>query len=175
MDLNHVLIIDSFLTPKECNKIIKMYAPLKFRVLGDHSGYEDWGVNITSEKLKFLFKKLEKATLKYRKKFPEVNYLSKITLRECRIKLFRPGKHFANWHADHDPEAPTRILGLMIYLSDHQCGTQFFNGDVVRSKQGRLIIWPSSFTHTHRGQKCPENKNRYLFSGYYTYIITQKT
>ena len=172
MDLNHVLIIDSFLTPEECNKIIQMYAPLKSRVLGDHSGYEDWNVHPGSEKLKFLVKKLEKVTIKYREKFPEVNYLDRTVLDECRIKLFRPGKHYAGWHADHSPAWPARILGLMIYLSDHQCGTEFFNGDVVRSKQGRLIMWPSSFTHTHRGQKCPDNKNRYLFSGYYRYIIT---
>ena len=174
MDLNHVLIIDSFLTPEECNKIIQMYAPLKSRVLGDHSGYEDWNVHPGSEKLKFLVKKLEKVTIKYREKFPEVNYLDRTVLDECRIKLFRPGKHYAGWHADHSPAWPARILGLMIYLSDHQCGTEFFNGEVVRSKQGRLIMWPSSFTHTHRGQKCPENKNRYLFSGYYAYTITQK-
>ena len=172
MDLNHVLIIDSFLTPEECNKIIQMYAPLKSRVLGDHSGYEDWNVHPGSEKLKFLVKKLEKVTIKYREKFPEVNYLDRTVLDECRIKLFRPGKHYADWHADHSPAWPARILGLMIYLSDHQCGTEFFNGDVVRSKQGRLIMWPSSFTHTHRGQKCPDNKNRYLFSGYYRYLIT---
>ena len=174
MDLNHVLIIDSFLTPEECNKIIQMYAPLKSRVLGDHSGYEDWNVYPGSEKLKFLVKKLEKVTIKYREKFPEVNYLDRTVLDECRIKLFRPGKHYAGWHADHSPAWPARILGLMIYLSDHQCGTEFFNGDVIRSKQGRLIMWPSSFTHTHRGQKCPENKNRYLFSGYYGYIMPQK-
>ena len=172
MDLNHVLIIDSFLTPEECNKIIQMYAPLKSRVLGDHSGYEDWNVHPGSEKLKFLVKKLEKVTIKYREKFPEVNYLDRTVLDECRIKLFRPGKYYADWHADHSPAWPARILGLMIYLSDHQCGTEFFNGDVVRSKQGRLIMWPSSFTHTHRGQKCPDNKNRYLFSGYYIYLIT---
>ena len=172
MDLDHVLIIDSFLTPKECNKIIQMYASLPSRVLGDHSGYEDWSVHINSEKLKFLVKKLEKVSTKYSKKFPEVAYLSRSVLDECRFKLFRPGKHFVHWHADHIPTSPTRVLGLMIYLSDHQCGTEFFNGDVVRSKQGRLIMWPSSFTHTHRGQKCPENKNRYLFSGYYRYLIT---
>jgi len=163
--------MDSFLTSKECNKIIKTCSSVEFtKKIDVLCGYEEWVVsNPVAKELKFLVKKLQKAILKYSKKFPEIKLIPTINLRDCRIKLFRPGKHFVRWHADHSPESPQRVLGIMIYLTDHKSGTEFFNGNVVRSKAGRLIIWPSSFTHMHRGQKCPNNKERYLFSGYFEY------
>ena len=169
MDLNHVLIIDSFLTSRECNKIIKINSSVKFSKEVPVAGYEDRIVDILSKELKFLPKKLQKAISKYSKKYPEINFIASLDLVDCRIKRFRPGKHFAHWHADHSPYTTKRILGVMIYLTDHKSGTEFFNGNVVRSKAGRIIIWPSSFTHMHRGQKCPNNKERYIFSAYFEY------
>jgi len=58
----------------------------------------------------------------------------------------------------------------MIYLTEHNCGTEFFNGDYIKSEIGRLVIFPSYFTHTHRGQKCPNNKTRYIITGYVNFI-----
>ena len=55
----------------------------------------------------------------------------------------------------------------MIYLSTHKCGTEFHDGLLILSHIGRLTIFPSYFTHTHRGQVCPEKKDRYLLGGYY--------
>ena len=31
-------------------------------------------------------------------------------------------------------------------MSDHNCGTEFYDGEVVKSKTGRAIVFPSSIT-----------------------------
>ena len=60
-------------------------------------------------------------------------------------------------------------INFMIYLSTHECGTKFFDGNYIKSKKGRLAIFPSYFTHTHRGMPCPEKKDRYMFGGYFNF------
>ena len=59
----------------------------------------------------------------------------------------------------------------MIYLSTHDCGTEFWNGDIIKSEKGRLVMFPAAYTHIHRGQKCPDNNNRYLVGGYINYYL----
>ena len=31
-------------------------------------------------------------------------------------------------------------------------------------------MFPAYFTHTHRGQACPHNKDRYMLGGYFHYF-----
>jgi hypothetical protein len=35
----------------------------------------------------------------------------------------------------------------------------------VKAEQGRLVIWPAGFTHTHRGNP-PLSGNKYLLTGW---------
>ena len=48
--------------------------------------------------------------------------------------------------------------------------TLFYNKKVIKSEIGKLVIFPSYFTHTHRGQKCPDKKNRYIITGYVNFL-----
>jgi hypothetical protein len=108
---------------------------------------------------------------KYEKMYPEINLTKdKWALTELIFKHFKPGNFFSDWHSEVGLTRPSRVLNMMIYLSEHDCGTQFFNQDVIKSRIGRLTIFPSYFTHTHRGQICPDNKDRYILGGYYNFI-----
>jgi len=108
----------------------------------------------------------------YTKQFPEMS----ITPSQWGfdkpflIKKFLPGKAFDVWHCEHGYTEPQRIACAIIYLSDHNCGTEFYDGSVVLSKKGRLMVFPTFWTHMHRGQVCPDNKDRYIISGYISYI-----
>ena len=88
------------------------------------------------------------------------NYIS------CDIK---PKNSFDHWHSEHSVNSPLRILALQIYLSSHKCGTKFYRYKTIKSEKGRLAIWPAYFTHTHKGQVCPDNLNRFILSGYYRF------
>ena len=85
------------------------------------------------------------------------------------FKHFPPGHSFSNWHCEHDLRYPNRILCCQVYLSDHNCGTEFYDGEIVKSKTGRAIDFPSYFTHTHKGQVCPDGKTRYILTGYFEF------
>ena len=87
-----------------------------------------------------------------------------------RFKKFKGKKYFDKWHSENCIKYPNRVLNLMIYLSDHDCGTEFFNGEVIPSVTGNAVIFPSYFTHTHKGQPCPKGKTRYIITGYFNFI-----
>ena len=84
--------------------------------------------------------------------------------------MFEKNKGFINWHSEHSFSYPFRVLSLQIYLSNHNCGTEFFRDIIINSNCGRGILFPSYFTHTHRGIVCPDKKDRYIITGYLTFI-----
>ena len=172
LKLDHVLIIDNFLTDIECDRLINFYNQKpNFRVEDKEAGYEGYIIAnyFDDPAVSFMKEKMDSISYKYTAKFPEIHYTEYWKLEELRFKRFKPGNWFSAWHSEHGMTCPHRILGLQIYLSTHDCGTQFFRGDVIKSEKGRLAVWPAYFTHAHRGQKCPQGFERYILSGYYNF------
>lgn len=166
--MNNILIIDNFLTSEECDFFIEMIEKNK-------------SVKKETEPLNYLYCDVEKSytteieskiILQYKNKYPQINLTPSFWKINhfFRIKKFEENKFFDNWHCEHDYSHPYRIACIMIYLSDHYCGTEFFNKEVVLSKKGRLLVFPTFWTHIHKGQPCPESKKRYLMSNYIEYI-----
>ena len=61
-------------------------------------------------------------------------------------------------------------MNLKDYLSDNDSQTEFMRYRNVRTKAGRGIMFPAYFTHTHRGSICKKGLDRYIISGYYSFI-----
>ena len=160
-----VLVKDNILSKKDCDNIIKTCDKNLSPSL-DYQGYEYY--DIKKMKLwKFLVNKTILVINDYLKEHPELNLTTDpFALTNIRFKKFSKGKSFNNWHSEHCIDYPHRILNIMYYLSDHNCGTKFYNGEVVLSEKGRAIVFPSYFTHTHKGQVCPDGKTRYILTGY---------
>jgi len=168
--LDHILLLDNFITRKECDKLIDFYNQQQGFIIEDQeAGYE--GYNITDyfndPAVSFMKEKMNSIASTYTKKFPEIYYTDYWRLEEIRFKKWKAGNWFRLWHQEHSMLSPRRILSLMLYLSDHDCGTEFFKGKVIKSKKGRLAVWPAYFTHAHRGQKCPQNLTRFVISAYF--------
>ena len=69
------------------------------------------------------------------------------------------------WHTEHGPgHSSYRILAWMFYLNNAKSGTEFMHYPTVRSKQGRLVIWPAGWTHVHRG--APNKGLKYIATGW---------
>ena len=66
-------------------------------------------------------------------------------------------------------EVKSILKVIQIYLSKHNCGTEFYFKKVIKSEIGKVVLFPAFYTHTHRGQVCPENKNRYIITGYFSF------
>jgi hypothetical protein len=60
---------------------------------------------------------------------------------------------------------------LPIYLNNvKKAGTEFkYQGIKTECKKGLTLIWPSAFTHTHRGIINKKNE-KYIITGWYSYI-----
>ena len=162
MSSNYILIEKNVFNKNECNEIIDMYKNSCVKAEHNYLGYLSRDI----EDFKYI-KKLFTVIEKYKQKFKEINLTaSKWKLNNIRFKHFKPTKCFNSWHSEHNLTYPNRLLSIQVYLSDHNCGTEFFNGDVILSEQGKVTLFPAYFTHTHRGQICPDNKDRYLLTGY---------
>jgi hypothetical protein len=64
---------------------------------------------------------------------------------------------------EHDK--PSRLFSCLIYLNtleDNQGGcTEFMCGKKVRPEQGKLLIFPSTWTYVHRGAEVKNGGVKY--------------
>jgi len=162
MSKNFILIKDKIFSKKECKHIINTYS--KNCVKGEKPlfGYNFYDIKIFEH-----YDKIAPVVKEYQETFKGIEMTpSKWRLGGFRFKHFKPGKNYDCWHSEHAISYLARVLNVQVYLSDHNCGTEFLDHKTIKSVIGRVAIFPSYFTHTHRGQVCPENKNRYILTGY---------
>jgi hypothetical protein len=88
-------------------------------------------------------------------------------------KYLKGSSGYPHWHSEVYPkdancETLHRVLAFQFYLNDVTEGgeTEFFYQEKkVQSKAGRMIIFPSSFTHTHRGN-APQSNDKYIITSW---------
>ena len=106
---------------------------------------------------------------KYLEEFPALYAAAKHGILGLRVQKTVPGGGFHNWHFETGEYAhASRIITMMVYLNDVEEGgeTEFlYQHQRVQAKAGRLLIWPSGFTHTHRGNP-PLDGVKYIVTGW---------
>lgn len=162
--MDNILVIDKVITPEGCNNIIEQYKnSLNNVALDTHLGYEFCDIS-NNPALEILSNSIIKEYIKH---FPDIEITAdRWACHEFRLKHFPPNYYFKEWHSEHNVKNPYRIACIMIYLTDHDCGTEFYDGEVIKSVPGRAVIFPAFWTHTHRGQLCPAGKDRYILTAY---------
>ena len=168
--MNNLMIIDNFLNEEQCNHFINLLESnekQKFEYPLNYLAYELSDQDNQKFLEKYNFNLYDNIVSSYVNKFPEINLTKdKWKISSFKLKKFLPKNFFEVWHSEHNKENQ-RIACVILYLSDHNCGTEFYSKEIVISKKGRLMVFPTYWTHTHRGQPCPENKNRYIMSAYF--------
>ena len=74
---------------------------------------------------------------------------------------------YKQWHCEHTKGSCDRVLAWMFYLNNAQSGTEFMYYPNIGAKMGRLVIWPSGWTHLHRG--APNKGLKYIVTGWASY------
>lgn len=169
--LDNTLIIENALSINECDALIAEYSiEYKTDLVDKYLGYEY--TDVLSEN-PILSKLVSESFAKYLKTYPTLNRTyDKWALKTWRFKHFPPNHHFSGWHSEHNSTHPYLILCCLLYLSDHNCGTEFLaTNEVIQSKKGRLVMFPAFWTHIHRGQLCPDKKDRYIMSAYVELLV----
>jgi hypothetical protein len=86
-----------------------------------------------------------------------------------KIQKTEPGQGYHVWHCEAGSRAScNRILAWTLYLNDIEEGgeTEFiFQHLRVKPRAGTFVIWPATFTHTHRGNP-PISGTKYIVTGW---------
>lgn len=76
---------------------------------------------------------------------------------------------FFGWHHDTSIKQSglARLFGIILYLNDVREGgcTEFIDGTKIHPVQGRLLIFPSTWTFVHRGAP-PKSNEKYIITSF---------
>jgi hypothetical protein len=79
-----------------------------------------------------------------------------------QIQKYESNKGHYSWHDDFSVEKSndkqstlSRLLTIIVYLNDVQRGgeTEFYDGTKIKPCIGKVVLFPASIVHSHRGKK----------------------
>jgi len=124
----------------------------KVKVCNETSFYS----NSQNPTIKNYFNNLNSFIKKYMDEFDFLNSKASLYTDDATlIQEYQPYEGYYPWHSERSELRNTRRqLVFMTYLNDvPDGGTQFkYQNLTVKAKKGKTLIWPSDFTHTHKGQ-----------------------
>ena len=94
------------------------------------------------------------------------------------IQHYGPGQGYKRWHNERgEYQINQRALVFMTYLNDvpDGGGTEFayYPELKVNAKKGLTLLWPTDFTHTHRGVISQHEK--YIITGWFHHLGVAET
>lgn len=105
----------------------------------------------------------------YQKEFDILNSYERHTIVTYKVQKTMPGGGYHIWHCENGTLDSARRIGVYIlYLNNVISGgeTEFlYQHERVEAKEGRLVIFPSAYTHTHRGNP-PLKGSKYIMTGW---------
>jgi hypothetical protein len=107
---------------------------------------------------------------KYAEKYGMLSSLAKHQFyNDIKVQKTEPSQGYHLWHCEHDNRTSgSRLLLVLAYLNDVEEGgeTEFlYQSKRIKPERGTLIICPSGFTHTHRGNP-PLKGSKYVINGW---------
>lgn len=145
----------------------------------------DWSIAYGSHKTKVgfndedpelvFFQGLQRCFDTYEEEF---SVLKSQNIRALHTKMQKtsPGGGYHVFHCEQAAGADaSRVLVYLLYLNtleEHEGGeTEFlYQKTRVRPVENTMVIWPASFTHTHRGNTVLCDKDKYVMTGWFNYV-----
>ena len=105
----------------------------------------------------------------YCQKFPILNDFGKHRIYDLKLQKTEKGQGYHKWHCEMmGPEDRNRFMVISLYLNTVEKGgeTEFLNqGLRVEPVKNRLVIFPATYTHVHRGNP-PLSGTKYIITGW---------
>ena len=116
---------------------------------------------------------LQSCLINYMEKYGFVKDYNNFSLESgvFGIQHYPVGGGFKKWHFErHGIQNSKRILVFMTYLNDvDDGGTEFYHQNIkTPAVKGLTIIWPSDFTHAHKGE-ISNTKEKYIVTGWFAF------
>ena len=171
-----IQVHENVLTSETCDELISIFESNsdKHEKIDQEGKPNFTQFNFTRNRVENIHNLLIKEVFKYRDKYykyvhQEV-FPSSHAFEEFRIKRYnRGGQERFDTHVDvADYLTARRFLSFFWYLNDVEEGgeTEFlYQSRRIKPKRGTMVICPSGFTHTHRGNP-PLTGNKYMINGW---------
>lgn len=108
----------------------------------------------------------------YEHKYGSLKHLDKHANYTIKVQKTEPSEGYHIWHCETaDRVTASRVLAWSVYLNDDfEAGeTEFlYQQKRIIPKQGSVLIFPTGFTHVHRGNP-PINGTKYIITGWCEY------
>lgn len=105
----------------------------------------------------------------YVDKFDIISALDTHFMHQVRVQKTMIGGGYHMWHCEtSDRESSSRLLTYTLFLNtvDEGGETEFlYIPKRVKAEQGKLLLFPAGFTHTHRGNP-PISNDKYIVTGW---------
>jgi len=177
-----------FIDKDVCDNIIKYFkdTPYKFKNKGNVYGKEGKTIDKTvkdsldliicpkqySPLLNNYRENLQDCLEQYLIKYPESNKLARFNVNDhYNIQYYKPNGGFKKWHSERGSLLDTnRVLVFMTFLNNVPGGGTMFKYQklTVPAKKGLTLIWPTDFTHTHKGE-ISKTHEKYIITGWFTF------
>jgi len=93
-------------------------------------------------------------------------------VENVNIQHYKPNQGFKSWHTERSCANNNRHLVFMTYLNDVMDGGEtewFHQKGRVKPRKGLTVIWPSDWTHMHRGV-VSKTEHKYIVTGWIEYL-----
>ena len=100
-----------------------------------------------------------------------ISSIIKISDQSCLVVQKSEVGQYYNWHTDF-AEGEDRLLTCILYLNDVEDDaggtTEFTSGRIVKPRKGKVLIFPSTLTYVHRGNKVKKD-SKYIITTFSIY------
>lgn len=187
-----IAVFDDVFSKEECLSLINYFEELKkLDLTFDRQTVDSGNAHDRSDETAFLFepqilsldktnpivspffKKFWNCYEQYAKHYSVLIESEMHGINSVRLQKTLPAQGYHRWHYENSNSATSRrVIAWMIYLNDIENGgeTEFlYLSKRVTAKQGRVLIWPAGFTHTHRGNP-PLTNEKYILTGWLEFM-----
>lgn len=104
------------------------------------------------------------------KKYPIEHQYNWVGLGGAKMQKTLPQQGYHNWHMEHSCQIDSyrSILAWGLFLNDVEEGGELeflYQSKRIKPQQGDFVLWPSGFTHQHRGNP-PLTGVKYIYTGW---------
>jgi len=116
---------------------------------------------------------LQSCLIKYTNRYDKINELTHFNINsDYNIQFYNKGEGFKIYHCERggSKRSLSKVLAFMTYLNNvDDGGTEFkYQNITTPAKKGLTLIWPTHWTHTHRGQ-VSNTKTKYITTGWFDF------